>query len=117
MILIFQASLFRFVTILQGDEYSFERPQKSETHNKREGKKNHEMDPKRRLIAQFRPERRAEHEKTADESDEDRRTVAGIGKAKIEAAGVAAWRESEKSRKDLALSASRAGSLDPAEKR
>ena len=55
MSLIFEASLFRLVAILQGDEHPFEGTQKTKANNQRQRKKNHEMDPKRRLITQFRP--------------------------------------------------------------
>ena len=55
MRLIFEASLFRLVAILQGDEYPFEGAQQNKANNQRQRQEYHEMDPKRRLINEFRP--------------------------------------------------------------
>jgi hypothetical protein len=116
MDLMLDASLFRLVAILQGDEHSLEGPQKAETNNERQGKKNHKMDPKRRLIAQLCPKSRPEHQEAADETDEDGWAVTGISKAKIEAALAATRRDGEKTREGLALAAPWASSLEPRDK-
>lgn len=61
------------------------------------------MNPKRRFIDDFRPERRAEDQETADQTDEDGRTVACIGETKIEPAMVAFFAQVQKARKGITL--------------
>jgi hypothetical protein len=53
----------------------------------------------------------------ADKTDEDRRTIAGIGEAEIEAALAAARRKRQEAREDLALAASWASPFQAAEER
>ena len=95
--LIFEAALVGLVAILQRDHQAFQRPQQAEADDDGQRQEYHQMEPKRRLINQFDPEREAEHEKTRQQNDENRRTVARVGEFVIESAMVAGRREAQES--------------------
>src|SRR5690349_12670846 len=72
------------------------------------------MQPERRLVLDLDDERAADHDRTRQHDDEDRRTVAGVDEGVVESAAVAAGCERQEARIELTLAAARAFAGKPA---
>ena len=98
---------------LQRDQDALQGAQHAERHEQHGRNPQDGMHPVRRPPDEFDDNSEADDQKAGDQDDKDRWSVAGIGKAIIEAANIAALGKIEKTRKQLALPATRAAAAYP----
>jgi hypothetical protein len=102
-----QTSLFCFIAKLQGDKKAFQGAKQAAADNHSHGHEDDEMNPIGRFIGEFGPERRAEHQKPADQADEDSGAIAGIRESKVEPAAIAFFAKIDETREEFAAPAAR----------
>src|ERR1700735_5884707 len=88
-LLLAEALLRRAVMILQRDQQSFHRPQRTQRDNKDERQPQSRVYPQRRLVEDFSHQRREDDNEDREKRDEHGGSVAGIGETGMQAADLA----------------------------
>jgi len=76
----------RLRAILQADKQAFDWPQQAKANEERERQEYAQVNPKGRLIAQFRPKGDAKDQEPAEKAGEKGRPITGVGEVKIKPA-------------------------------
>jgi len=107
-----EAPLFGLVMVLQRNHQSLHRPQRPQRDNEDQWQPKRRMHPIRWLKQNLGHQRGTDDDRAGQEYDEYGRTVAGIDKAVIEPADLAARPQRQEARKQLAVAAARTAAAE-----